>query len=125
MSRGQDLGAHHGAASMRLSRVSVSIAAIRAALPAAWGFGLPFVLVAYLGLKGGGYDTVVRSEVGIAAWWLVLCGAAVGALPATRVTRLGWIGLGLLFAFAAWTALGISWSESSERSMAELGRVLA
>ena len=31
----------------------------------------------------------------------------------------------LLAAFAAWTALGITWSESAERSAAEAGRVAA
>ena len=85
--------------------------------------GLPFLLIAYLGLRGGGYDTVVRSEVGIAAWWIVLLGAAVGALPLVRLSRGAWIGLGLLAAFALWTGLGITWSESAERSAAELGRV--
>ena len=85
--------------------------------------GLPFLLVVYLGLRGGGYDAVVRSEVGIAVWWIVLLGAAVGALPVARLTRGAWVALGLLAAFAAWTALGITWSESAERSVAELGRV--
>ena len=44
--------------------------------PAIAGWALPFALVLYLGLKGGGYDAVVRSEVGIAVWWIVLLGAA-------------------------------------------------
>jgi len=84
---------------------------------------LPFMLVLYLALRGGGYDTVVYGEVGIAAWWLVLLGALVGVLPAARITTLGWIALGLLAAFGVWTAIGISWSESAERSMTEVGRI--
>lgn len=87
------------------------------------GTVLPFVLVLYLGLAGGGYDAVLRSQVGIAVWWIVLLGAAVGILPISRVPRAAWITAGLLLAFAAWTALGITWSESSERSLLELGRV--
>ena len=78
----------------------------------------------YLGLKGGGYDLVVRSEVGIAVWWIVLLGALVGVLPggldpARRLGRRS----ACSPAFAVWTALGIGWSESAERSVAELGRV--
>ena len=85
--------------------------------------GLPFLLIVYLGLRGGGYDVVVRSEIGIAAWWIVVLGAAVGALPLAQISRRGWIALGVFGAFALWTALGITWSESAERSVAELGRV--
>ena len=86
---------------------------------------LPFVLIVYLALEGGGYDIVVRSEVGIAIWWIVLLGALVGVLPVGRpLGRAELIGLGLLLAFAAWTALGVSWSDSSERSVAEVSRVL-
>ena len=85
---------------------------------------LPFVLVLYLALAGGGYDVVVRSEVGIAIWWIVLLGALVGVLPVRPLGRAEQIGLGLLLAFAAWTALGITWSDSSERSMEEVSRVL-
>jgi O-antigen ligase len=93
--------------------------------PALVGSVLPFALVFYLALRGGGYDRVVYSEVGIAAWWLVLLGAVVGILPAARISRAGWIALGLLAAFVAWTALGVTWSESAERSVAEAGRVAA
>ncbi|MBA2240349.1 MAG: O-antigen ligase family protein [Solirubrobacterales bacterium] len=93
--------------------------------PSLAGFALPFLLVVYLALKGGGYDPIVRGEIGIAVWWIVLIGAAAGALPATRVTRAGWVGLGAFAAFAAWTTLGIAWSESAERSVAEMGRLSA
>ena len=99
------------------------VAAIRRHGPAFAGWLLPFLLVLYLALKQGGYDGVIRGEVGIAVWWIVLVGAAVGVLPAARIGRPGWIALGLLGAFALWTGLGIGWSESAERSVAELGRV--
>jgi tetratricopeptide (TPR) repeat protein len=93
--------------------------------PALVGSVLPFALVLYLALRGGGYDSIVYGEVGIAVWWLLLLGALVGILPATRIPRAGWVALALLAAFAAWTALGITWSESAERSAAEAGRVAA
>jgi hypothetical protein len=84
---------------------------------------LCFVLVTYLGLKGGGYDALVHDQVGIAIWWVVLAAVAVGALPGWRPSRLTWIALGLLAAFVAWTALSLSWTESAERTAADLARV--
>jgi hypothetical protein len=87
-------------------------------------WALPFVLVVYLGLKGGGYNSIVRGEVGVAIWWIVLLLAAVGVLPTAGLRRNGWIGLGLLAGFALWTGLGISWSGNSEASVTEFARVL-
>jgi O-antigen ligase len=101
------------------------VTAVRRHGPAFAGWLLPFLLVLYLALKDGGYDAAIRGEVGIAVWWIVLVGAAVGALPTARINRVGWVGLGLLAGFALWTGLGIGWSESAERSVAELGRVAA
>ena len=99
--------------------------AVRRFGPVLAGYALPFLLVFYLAMKGGGYDSIVRGEVGVAVWWVVLIGAAVGALPAARITAAGWVMFGLLAAFAVWTTLGISWSDSAERSAAEAGRVAA
>jgi O-antigen ligase len=78
---------------------------------------LPFALIVYLALRGGGYDPVVRDEVGTALWLALLIAGLIGLLPATRLTRASWIGLGLLAAFAAWTALSAIWSDSVERSI--------
>lgn len=86
------------------------------------GFVIPFALVVYLALREGGYDEIVRSEVGIVVWWMILLGAIVAALP-RRTDRRGWIALGLLTAFCAWTGLASIWSESAERSVVELARV--
>src|SRR3954452_11941592 len=71
-------------------------------------WALPFVLVVYLGLKGGGYDSIIRDEAGVAIWWIVLIGAALGILPATMPRRNGFVGLGLIGAFALWTGIGIA-----------------
>src|SRR6187551_3545770 len=78
---------------------------------------LPFALVIYLALRGGGYDSVVRDEVGTVLWLALLVGAFIGLLPATRLTRASWIALGLLAGFAAWTALSAIWSDSPARSI--------
>ncbi len=84
---------------------------------------LGFVLVTYLGLKGGGFDPLVSDQVGIAVWWVLLATVAVGALPRQDLGRLGWAAAGLLAALAAWTALSLTWTESSEQTATELARV--
>jgi len=71
----------------------------------------------YLGLSGGGYDIVVRSELGLVIWWLVILGALVGLLPRARVPRAGWIAASLLGGFLLWTWIGLAWSKSHELTL--------
>jgi O-antigen ligase len=80
-------------------------------------------IVLYLAIDGGGFDILVRSQAGIVVWWVVLIGAACGVLPAVRLTRLAWAALGLFACFLVWTALGVTWSLSSERSLQEVSRI--
>jgi O-Antigen ligase len=91
-------------------------------VPAISSWTLTFTLVLYLSLRGGGYDTVVRSDTGLIVWWLVLLGAATGILPGP-IGRWGWAAIGLLTAFGVWTGLAIGWSESAEQSVLEVGRI--
>jgi hypothetical protein len=84
---------------------------------------LGFALVVYLGLEGGGYDPLVHDQAGIAIWWIVLLGVLVGALPRRELSPIGWLALGLLGAFAAWTAFSLIWTESPDRTSAELARM--
>ncbi|MGH2831565.1 MAG: hypothetical protein ACRDK2_02225, partial [Solirubrobacteraceae bacterium] len=88
---------------------------------ASWllGFAAPL----YLALRGGGYDTVLRDQVGIALWWIILLGALVGVLPARRPTRAQLLLLGVFVLFAAWTGLGALWSQNSEHTITELTRL--
>jgi hypothetical protein len=87
----------------------------------AWA--LAGTVVLYLSADGGGYDLVVRSQVAIVVWWIVLVGAAWGLLPVTRWTRGAWVALALFGGFVVWTALATTWSLSTERSLDELSRV--
>jgi O-antigen ligase len=89
---------------------------------AMWALG--FGLIVYLGLEGGGYDPLVHDRVGIAVWWVLLAGVAVGALPRRRLPTLACIALGLFAAFIVWTALSLSWTESAERTFADLARLI-
>ncbi|HEU4707577.1 MAG TPA: O-antigen ligase family protein [Solirubrobacterales bacterium] len=84
---------------------------------------LVFGLVVYLGLKGGGFDPLVHDPIGIGAFWLLLIGVAIGALPRRRVEASAWTALALLAAFVVWTALSLGWTESVERTWADVARV--
>jgi hypothetical protein len=87
----------------------------------AWTLG--FAPVLYLALRGGGYDTVVYSQVSLAVWWIVLLGVVVGVLPVARIGRLAWVCIGLLGAFALWTLIAAGWSSNDEQTIDQLGRV--
>jgi hypothetical protein len=87
------------------------------------GFGLPFLLVIYLAFAGGGYDAVVYGQVGILCWAAILLGTLIGVLPLARPSAAGWWVIGLLAALAVWTAFGLLWTDSSERTVGEMARV--
>ena len=89
----------------------------------AWTLGLAPVL--YLALRGGGYDQIVYSEVGLAAWWIVLLGMLTGLMSLRRIGWLAWTTIGLLTLFGVWTGIAVAWSSSAERTVSELGRVAA
>jgi hypothetical protein len=84
---------------------------------------LGFGLVAYLGLKGGGFDPLVHDQVGIAVWWIAFAGLLVGAFPRRRLGLLAWCALGLFAAFVVWTALSLGWTESTDKTAADLARI--
>lgn len=86
---------------------------------------VPAALVVYLALENGGYGPVERGQIGLLAWWVVLAGTVVGALPVAGGTRAGRVMLGLLALFAGWTLLSFGWTESDERTSLELARVAA
>lgn len=89
----------------------------------AWPWLLGFVLTVYLGLNGGGFDPIVSDQVGIAIWWLVLLAVAVGAVPGGRQGPLALTALGLFAALALWTALSLRWTESTEKTAADVALV--
>jgi hypothetical protein len=76
------------------------------------------------GLRGGSYDVVVYGEHGMVVWWVIALGIALGLLPRARPSRLGLALLAALIAYAAWVALSLVWTESSERTTNEVARVL-
>jgi hypothetical protein len=107
----------------------ISFARLRALLAgvdlqgvAVWLLG--FGLVVYLALEGGGYDPIVRNQLGIAVWWGVMLGVAIGALPLNRLRRGSWIAVGLLGLYVAWVALSLGWTQTTAASFEDLGRVV-
>jgi O-antigen ligase len=88
-----------------------------------WPWTLGFGLTVYLGLKGGGFDPLVTDQVGIAAWWVLLFAVAVAALPRLRLGPLAWCALGILAALVIWSALSLTWTESTEKTAADVARV--
>jgi hypothetical protein len=84
---------------------------------------LGFAAIVYLGLEGGGYDPLVHDQVGILAWWVLLGTVLVGALPRRRPRPTALAALAVFAGFLAWTALSLGWTESSERTFAEVARL--
>jgi hypothetical protein len=84
---------------------------------------LCFGLIFYLGQRGGGYDSLVHDPIGIAVWWIALVGVLVGALPRRPPNRLAWWVLALLAAFVVWTGLSLIWTESPDKTSADLARL--
>jgi hypothetical protein len=87
-----------------------------------WALG--FSLVAYLGIEGGGYDIVVRNQVGIALWWIIgvgiLAGGSAFALKYSPATAAVW---GALLLLGVWSAVALAWTGSTERTLVEVARI--
>src|SRR3954452_16492545 len=88
-----------------------------------WPWALGFGLTVYLGLEGGGFDPLVHEQVGIAAWWVLLFAVGVAALPRLRLGPLAWCALALLAGLVIWTGLSLTWTESTEKTAADLARI--
>jgi hypothetical protein len=77
-----------------------------------------------LSYANGGFDTSTKAYAGIAAWWLLGIGAAIGLAGArARVDRLALTALGLLAAFALWTLISMSWASDGGRAFAQFDQV--
>src|SRR5918995_1661279 len=85
---------------------------------------IPAVLIFFLSLENGGYDLIPLSQGGVAVWGLILVAAVVGFLPGVWRGFPNGLLIALLAAFAGWTALSFAWTESDERTMIELARVV-
>jgi hypothetical protein len=87
-------------------------------------FLIPAIVLPYAALRGGSYDIVVRQEEGIALWWILALGFVVGLLPRVRLPRALMVPLAAVTLLALWTGISLAWTESDERTLAELARVV-
>lgn len=90
---------------------------------ARWSGGIiPFAIIFYLGLSGGGFDPIVYGRVGVAVWWALLLGAAAASLSLAGMRREAkWV-VAALAGLTLWTTLSMIWSESADRSAQEAAR---
>jgi hypothetical protein len=75
-------------------------------------------------LRGGSYDEVARDEAFVAVWWVVALSLAFGVLPVRAWTPTVRVAVAALAGLAAWTAIGLLWSDSAQRTVAEATRAL-
>ena len=87
------------------------------------GIGIAAAVVA-LSYANGGFSPTTRSYAGIAAWWLLGAGAAIGIASARAgVNRLALVVLGLLAAFTVWVLISVNWATDAERAFAQFNQV--
>jgi O-Antigen ligase len=77
-----------------------------------------------LSYANGGFAPTTRSYAGIAAWWLLGAGAAIGVAAALAgIDRVALAAVGLFAAFAIWVLISISWALDPEGAFAQFNQV--
>ena len=90
---------------------------------AAVGIGVAAAVFA-LSYANGGFAPTTRSYAGIAAWWLLGVGAAIGLASArTNVSRFALPRSGCFAGFAVWVLISVSWAADAERAFAQFNQV--
>ena len=87
------------------------------------GIGLAATVFA-LSYVNGGFAPTTRAYAGMAAWWLLGVGAALGLASARAgVARIALAAFALFAAFALWILISISWASDAERAFAQFDQV--
>jgi len=90
---------------------------------AAVGAGIAGTVFA-LSYANGGFAPTTRAYAGVAAWWLLGVGAALGLASARAgIDRVALAALGLFAAFAVWILISIRWAPDAERAFAQFNQV--
>lgn len=80
------------------------------------------VTIIYLGVRGGGYDTAIWGSVGVIVGWAALLGVLLALPRARRPGPAGEVMLIALGLLVVWSALGMIWTLSGERTLAAVAR---
>lgn len=75
-------------------------------------------------VRAGSYDARPRTEGFAVVLWALTLGCALGLLPRQRPRATMIAAIVALVLLAAWTAISAAWSDSAERTYAEVARVL-
>ncbi len=75
-------------------------------------------------VSGGSYSVLRRSELFVVVLWVLVMALALGLVPRHRVPRAGLVSVGALAGLACWGAIGLAWTESAERTVAEVARTI-
>jgi O-Antigen ligase len=73
-------------------------------------------------LMGGTYALIPRSEWFVVIWWSLTLGLSFGLFPRAQPHRVMLFVLLCWILLIAWLAIGLSWTESAERTVIELTR---
>src|SRR5690348_15864103 len=87
-------------------------------------FAVTAIVLVYYSVRGGSYDIVLRQEEALVIWWILGLGFAFGLLPRARPPRGVLVPLAAILGLALWTAISLTWTQSGERTFAELARFL-
>ena len=87
------------------------------------GIGVAATVFA-LSYANGGFAPTTRAYAGIAAWWLLGVGAAIGIASARAgIDRMALAAVGLFGAFGVWILISIRWASDAERAFAQFNQV--
>jgi hypothetical protein len=93
-----------------------------------WATGFLAVLLAlvlgYAAVEGGAYALIPRTEGSVLMWWTLSLAFVAGLLPRARPTKLLNIALLGGIGLAGWVATSLLWTESQERTVIELTRII-
>ena len=79
--------------------------------------------VVFVAIRGGSYDAIARSELGLVLWALIALGLGLGILPRGWPGRLQLVPLGAFAALTILAFLSLAWTSNDELTYSEVARL--